>query len=173
MYFMAVKSKLLVFIICSFVLTIGYTAEQAKIVKMAKEQYQFVYEGYVSKSGYCDGQASANEITDENKKILLSLGLTLRQLKGALFVLDMKLQDDCVKDTLGLLLILREKYIETLKTYKLKDDDIDMTLTLSADLYYKMLVDYLAIPSEIRDKIRNIKQLNKPFSNSYTMWKKN
>jgi len=176
MYFMAAKSKLLVFIVCSFVLTIGNTAEQAKhaeIVKTAKEQYQMIYQGYVSKLGYCEGQASTNEITDENKKILLSLDLTLAQLKKALFVLEMKMQDDCAKDNLGWLLIVREKYIETLKTYKLKDDNIDMALTPSADIYYDVLVDYLALSSEITAEIRNIKQLNKPFSSSYMMWKKN
>lgn len=169
---MAAKSKLLVFIVCSFVLTIGYTAEQARIVKIAKEQYQFVYEGYVSKLGYCEGQASTNKITNENKKILLSLDLKLAQLKKALFVLEMKMQYDCAKDNLGRLLIVREKYIETLKTYKLNDDNIDMALTPSADIYYNVLVDYLALSSEIRENIRNIKQLNKPFFNSYTMWKK-
>ncbi len=161
----------LFFILCSLVLTTGHTKEQNRIVTMAKERYKDSYNDYLDKFGFCKGLASTNEITDKNKKILLSLDLTLHQLQGALTVLKIEANNNCIKESLGRLLISREEYLRVLKVYDLKDDGIDMSLTI-ADMYYKLLIEFMAFPAEISGQITNIKQLHKPFPSHFMEWKK-
>lgn len=148
------------------------SAEKAEIIKLAKNQYQLMYDGYKSQVGYCSGKASTNKITDKNKKILQSLDITEKKLKKALLTLSMKTNNYCTEKNLGLLLIARGKYINTLNYYKISDNDIDSDIDLfsTPEIYYGNQLDYLKLPYKIREKIEGIRQLDKPFARSFIRW---
>jgi len=148
------------------------SAEKSEIIKLAKYQYQLMYDGYKSQVGYCQGQASTNIITDKNKKILQSLKITPKQLKKALFALSIKTSNYCSEKNLGFFLIAREKYINTLSYYKISDNDIntDIDLFSTPEIFYGNKLDYLKLPYDIREKIESIRQLDKPFSRTFIKW---
>jgi len=165
------KQIITVFIFSFFISSV-FSAEKTEIIKLAKYQYQLMYDGYKSQVGYCSGQASTNKITDKNKKILQSLNITKKKLKKALFAMSIKASNYCVEKNLGLFLIARGKYINTLNYYKISDNDIDTDSDLfsTPDIFYGTQLDYLKLPYEIREKIESIKQLDKPFSRSFIRW---
>lgn len=154
------------------IISSALSAEKSEIIKLAKYQYQLMYDGYKSQVGYCLGQASTNKITDKNKKILQSLNITQKQLKKALFALSIKTRNYCAEKNLGIFLIARGKYINTLSYYKISDNDIDTDIDLfsTPEIFYGNKLDYLKLPYEIREKIESIKQLDKPFARSFTRW---
>ncbi len=171
--FINMKQFIIAFIFSLFIST-ALSAEKSEIIKLAKYQYQLMYDGYKSQVGYCLGQASTNKITNKNKKILQSLNITQKQLKKALLALSMKTNNYCAEKNLGLLLIARGKYINTLNYYKINDNDndinTDIDLFSTPEIFYGNQLDYLKLPYEVREKIESIRQLDKPFSKSFIRW---
>ena len=156
-----------------------YSATKDEIIKHAKFLYEMSSIASQKRDAYCLGQASTNRITDKNKKLLMSLNLSLQQLQETLLHLQWKHMEICTKESDNNLLMARDKYIAVLKHYEINykdDDDIhdDLLHFMAAKEHYELWLNYRKLPPEIIKALDQIEQLQRLFSAKpdFIFWEK-